>query len=266
MIAVLVTGLLTTGAADAGQAALQLSSNWAGYALTSPDPTSPATFSGVSGTWAQTAVKCRGNDSDSQTSAWIGLGGYNEGSTALEQIGTGVDCSETGPPSYYAWYELVPQPPISFALQIEPGDVIAASISVKNNLVTLIVRNKTRHTLPDKQQTVKSPDLSSAEWIVEAPSECTGDACDMVPLVNFGSVTMSNLSASANGHTGSLTSPFWTATPLQLVPGPSQTFFGGPDEGIVTYTSTAGTCAPTSASGNGTSFEVAWIAVAQPNC
>ena len=48
---------------------------------------------------------------------WVGLGGYNANSQALEQAGTASDCDATsGEPSYYAWYELVPDPSVTTKL------------------------------------------------------------------------------------------------------------------------------------------------------
>jgi hypothetical protein len=44
----------------------------------------------------------------------------------------------------------------------------------------------------------KAPQLSSAEWIEEAPSTNSG----VLPLANFGSVTFSNAQYTANGTTG----------------------------------------------------------------
>lgn len=242
----------------------QVSSNWAGYAITSPDPT--ASFTRVSGTWKQANATCGLNDSDSASAFWVGLGGDLAGSQALEQIGTSSDCNPTGPSSFYAWYEVVPAPPISFALKIEPGDTINASVTVSGNMVTMLVKNQTRGTAASQRISVKAPDLTSAEWIVEAPSSCIGASCDMVPLANFHSIGFSKTQTTASGHTGALGDPAWITTPLQIVTNGQQNFWGGPLEGIVTYFSTAGTCLPTGLGANGGSFAVSWVPAAQPNC
>jgi hypothetical protein len=245
-------------------AAGEASSNWAGYAITSPDPA--ASFTRVIGTWKQPPAKCGINDSDSATSFWVGLGGKNETSQALEQIGTSSDCNPTGPTSYYAWYEVVPAPPISFALKIVPGDTITASVTVSGKLVMLLVKNLTRHTAGSQAISVKAPDLSSAEWIVEAPSACDGSSCDMVPLADFGSTGFSKIQATRDGHTGKLGDSAWTTTPMQLITNGQQSFYGGPLEGDVTYYSKAGTCLPTRLANDGGSFTLSWVASASPTC
>lgn len=244
-----------------------VSSNWAGYAVTSADPATPYAFTAVSATWKQPPVACGQNDSDSSSAFWVGIGGYNLDSTKLEQIGTDSDCDQLGPPSYYGWYELVPGPPISFAMNVRPGDVMSASVTVsKTNLVTLTLKNVTRHTVAIERKTFVGPDLSSAEWVAEAPSQCGGSGCDMVPLANFGSVAMSKLSATMNGQAGSLVNPAWTATPIQIVTNGSQSFYGGPNEGDVSYSSTAGTCTPTNVGSDGASFTIGWNPHAQQGC
>jgi len=241
------------------------SSNWAGYALRSKDPAAPVNFTRVVGSWRQPATKCNWFDTDSLSAFWVGLGGYNGGSQVLEQIGTDADCNPLGPPSYYGWYELVPGPPISFAMKIEPGDVMTASVSVKGKLVFLELRNETRGLLAVKVASSTNLDLSSAEWIAEAPSACWGTACRPVPLANFGTVAMSRVEATGNGHRGGLADDTWDAVPIQLLSGGTQTIFPSP-QGDVTYTSTAGTCRPTSPSAKGDSFTIGWAATARPGC
>jgi len=241
------------------------SSNWAGYALRSKDPASPVNFTKVVGSWRQPSTKCNWFDTDSLSAFWVGLGGYNAGSEMLEQIGTDADCNPSGPPSYYGWYELVPGPPISFAMKIEPGDLMTASVSVKGKLVFLELRNETRQLLAVKVASFTNPDLSSAEWIAEAPSACWGAACVAVPLANFGSVGMSKVAATGNGHSGGLADDTWDAVPIQLVSGGTQVLFPSV-AGDVAYTPTAGTCRPTSPSAKGDSFTIGWAATARPGC
>jgi len=241
------------------------SSNWAGYALRSKDASSPVTFTKVVGSWRQPRTKCNWFDTDSLSAFWVGLGGYNDGSQALEQIGTDADCNPLGPPSYYGWYELLPGPPIRFAMKIEPGDLMTASVSVRGKLVFLELRNVTRRLLAVKVASFASPDLSSAEWIAEAPSACWGSLCEAVPLANFGSVGMTKVAATGNGHNGGLADDAWDAVPIQLVSGGAQTLFPGP-EGDLTYSSTAGTCRPANVSAKGDAFTIGWAAAAQPGC
>jgi hypothetical protein len=229
------------------------STNWAGYAVTSPDPAAPLSFTSVTGTWKQTDAACGATDSQAASSVWVGLGGFYDQSQALEQIGTSADCLPTGPPSYYGWYELVPDPPVSFAIKIRPGDVITTSVDVKGRTITLQLRNRTRGTVVSKRATDASPDLSSAEWIAEAPSTCGSGSCAPVPLANFGAVTFSRIATVGNGHPGTLTDPAWAPDAIQLVPGA---------QGSGGNSSTAGTCTPARLSRDGGSFLVSWTSIA----
>jgi hypothetical protein len=233
---------------------VEATSNWAGYAVTAADPSAPTAFTGVSGTWKVPALRCGESDDDSHAAFWVGLGGYVQGTQALEQIGTWADCNLQGPPSYFAWYELLPGPALSFALAIEPGDTLKATVAVDTQQhVTLTLRNLTRHTVASVRQRFQMVDLSSAEWVAEAPTYCdlTSFTCGVAQLANFGSVAMSNLQATANGKSGSVTSPLWTSTPLEIHP---------------TSGNTVGTCTPTNLAGNGASFRVSWDAAAQAGC
>ena len=243
------------------------STNWAGYAVRSADPATPSSFTSVTGTWRQPAARCGGQDSDSAAAFWVGLGGYDQDSQALEQAGTEADCSPTGPTSYYAWYELVPAPPISFALRIRPGDLVTTTVGVSGTHVTIVVRNRTRGTVASERAVVPSPDLRSAEWIVEAPASCSGTSCDMVPLANFGAFGVSGIGTTAGNHAGSLGDGAWSTVPIALVPGSQQQFYSGPARGMVTYTSTAGACLAGSGPGaGGRSFTVAWAPSAGSSC
>ena len=93
----------TAGAATASTT----SSNWAGYAVTSQGSSQAVRFRRVTGTWVVPSGSCT-RGSPSYSAAWIGVGGFDETSTALEQIGTEFDCKGSGRASYSAWYELVP--------------------------------------------------------------------------------------------------------------------------------------------------------------
>jgi hypothetical protein len=242
-------------------AATEASTNWAGYAVTSATPDSPISFTSVTGTWTQAGATCPTGTGDSASAVWVGLGGYALDSQALEQIGTDADCNANGPPSYYAWYELVPEPPVNLTIKINPGDLITTSVNVSGNTVVLQLKNRTRHTTATKRAAVGAPDVRSAEWIAEAPSSCTNFRCDPLPLANFGSVTFSRVATIGNGHPGTLTDPTWTAQPIQLVPQGHGGFgfYPGPDRGYVTYGSTAGTSPPLSLSADGRSFTLSWL-------
>jgi hypothetical protein len=69
---------------------------------------------------------------------------------------------------------------------------------------------------------MSNPDTSSAEWIAEAPSAETQGGLQVLPLANFREVTFTNASATAAGHTGSISDAAWDVQEIQLgAPGSS---------------------------------------------
>lgn len=189
------------------------STNWAGYSATAPG----ASFVDVKGTWIEPTVDCA-SSGRSASGFWVGLGGL-AGSTALEQVGTGAACPADG--SWYpAWYEIVPAPPNPIGIAINPGDTITGEVSADGTTITLRLDDLTTGQSFSTQQTVLHPDLSSAEWIAEAPSSCgplNPNGCTVMPLSNFGTIAFSAGSATVAGHTGPIADPIWSADVIQLV-------------------------------------------------
>ena len=246
---------LTFATRAAGATDPQVSSNWSGYAALAPVGVSAA-FSDVTGTWVQPKVTCVAGRSDA-VALWVGLGGDSEASQALEQLGTSAECNGSGTvPKYDAWWEIVPAAAVPIPLKIQPGDRVTAAVLVTGQKVTMSLKNLTRKTRFSKTQTVTQPlDVSSAEWIAEAPSSCTSSGrCRAVPLTQFGTVTFTNAAAIDNGHPGTISDPTWTAAPIELITdGGGGQFFGrgdvlGPGVGAV-----PGVLTP-----DGRSFSVSW--------
>jgi len=261
MVPVALCAAVACAAAFASSTAgIDVSSNWAGYAVTGVGSTANVastgmSFTDVTGTWTQPAATCTPGQTTS-AALWVGLGGYTVGSSALEQTGTSADCSATGKATYYAWYELVPASSVTLKLKIFPGDRITSSVLVKGTDVLVQVKDRTRHTAFTRHLTMTSPDLTSAEWIAEAPSECNAAGfCRTVPLTNFGSVTFSKTFALGNGQGGTLTGPGWESTPIQLVPR-ARRFFGDVN---ASASSTAG-ASPANVAADGSGFTVTWVA------
>jgi peptidase A4-like protein len=189
---------------------------------------------------------------------WVGLGGYSENSNQLEQTGTSADCAPDGTASYYAWYELVPANSVNVRLKIFPGDVITSSVVADGHQILVQVIDRTRGTRFTRRLKMATVDLTSAEWIAEAPSECGyNNDCRQLALTNFGAVNFSRTYAIGNHVPGTITSASWTATPIQLVPH-SHRFFGGfsgPSAGRVP----AG-AAPLALAADGSGFGIKWRA------
>ncbi len=149
-------------------------------------------------------------------------------------------------------------------LKIRAGDRVNAAVLVNGQKVTMSLKNLTRHTRFSKTMTLTQPlDVSSAEWIAEAPSDCSPSGrCRPVPLTRFGSVTFTNATAVANAHPGTISdpvsaaSPVWAPTAIELISGGSTgRFFGagdplGPGVGAV----------PSDLTADGRSFSVSWQA------
>jgi Peptidase A4 family len=229
------------------------SSNWAGYAV----HRSGVRFTKVLGSWRQPGVSC-GAGIQTYSAVWIGLGGYNQNSGALEQIGSEVDCTASGRVSSSVWYELVPAPSESIRMHVRPGDALSASVSVSGHRVTVALNDLSAHHSFHKTITSSAIDISSAEWIVEAPSECvSADACETLPLANFGSATFTLVQArSTNGHTGAISDSNWGATKIKLTAsGRRFAIYQGSG-------AAAGTATPSALSSRGKSFRVVFSTVA----
>jgi Peptidase A4 family len=255
LVSAAVLGSAATATADArvaaplaAGAANDVSANWSGYAATIP---SGSTFTDATGTWQIPTAACNPGQASS-AAIWVGLGGYNVGAQSLEQAGSSSDCSVAGKATYYIWYELVPAASVTVKLKVNPKDTITSSVVVNGTNVLVQVKDRTRRTSFTKNLTMAQPDLSSAEWITEAPSECSF-RCTVVPLTNFGSVTFSNVAALSDGTGGTLSSnPGWTVNSIQLVP-QTHHYFGDPAAG--TGSSQAG-ATPSAPSADGKSFTV----------
>jgi hypothetical protein len=247
------SGLAVTAAASADVLSAS-SANWAGYAVNSV-AAAPAPFTNVSAAWIQPAATCTGGTS-TDAAFWVGLGGSSPTSQALEQVGTQASCSARGRVTYTVWYELVPAPPVTINLPLKAGDGIAASVAVSANTVSIRITNVTQKKKTFAKRltmTSPAPDLSSAEWVAEAPSACTSSGrCHVVPLANFSSVTFVVAKATAGGHTGTISDPAWSPTAISLVGGEA----AGPRQIIAA--SVSADAIPTPLSPDGSSFGVTW--------
>ena len=218
------------------------SANWSGYVA------GAAQFSSISGSWVEPSAKCSSGQGFS--SFWVGLGGAGNQSQALEQVGTEVDCSATGSSSHKAWYELVPAAPVDLGLNISAGDHMTGKVTVNGTNVTVTLTDQTTGQSATKNLQMDNPDVSSAEWIAEAPSQCDGTGCQPLPLADFGNVSFTGASATANGHTGSISDSNWSAQAVELN-GSSA------GDGFISDTSSA-SAVPSNLSSDGSSFSVSW--------
>ena len=214
--ALALTSLALAAAPAAASADTIASANWSGYAAHKTG----VGFRAASGAWTQPTASCT-KGQQTYSAFWVGIGGYSTSSNDLEQIGTELDCTASGHSSSSAWFELVPAPARTIKMTVKPGDHMTASVTVSGRQVTLRLTDATRHESFSKRVTVSSVDVSSAEWIAEAPSACTSaNFCVPLPLTNFGSMRFTSAKATTTkGRQGSISSPAWGSTAIVLAPG-----------------------------------------------
>jgi hypothetical protein len=106
-----------------------------------------------------------------------------------------------------------------------------------------------------KRVTVAAPDLTSAEWIAEAPSECSSSGlCQTLPLANFRAVAFTASAATGDGQAGTISDPAWTATPIEL----SEDKQNGVDVLVPQPRGSASGAVPGALSDDGRGFSVVW--------
>jgi hypothetical protein len=262
--------------------------NWAGYAIAAAippaNPTSPTgvTVTSVTGSWVVPEAACSGRSSQ-YAAFWIGIDGWY--SSTVEQIGTDSDCS-SGTPSYYAWYEFYPldsyyacptgsgrNPPPCPLMSLKAGDVMSASVNCNiGGTCTATITDESMSppasfstTFTPTRQT-GAPQLSSGEWIAEAP--CCTSSGGVLPLANFGTASYGQDYTPVTGT--NFATVITSATPKGLT-APINSFFS--DSPATWWTSTMvnqsyrGTnplppadimAAPSGLSSDGSSFTVTW--------
>lgn len=208
--------------------------NWSGYAVAASTPppapgTAPTgvTVTSVSGSWVVPKATCTGR-STQYAAFWIGIDGWY--SPTVEQIGTDSDCS-SGTPQYYAWYEFYPldsyyacptakgrNQPACALKDLSPGDTMTASVVYNSNgTFTATIEDVTKgssttfSTIYTPNRETGTPQLSSAEWIAEAP--CCTNSGGTLPLSDFGTVAFQSADAVVNGSASSPVGFFYSDAP-----------------------------------------------------
>ena len=142
--------------------------------------------------------------------------------------------------------------PVKLGLNVIPGDHVSGKVTVNGSQVTVSLSDQTSGAAMTRTLSMSNPDTSTAEWIAEAPSSCDQTSeCQPLPLADFGNVSFTGASATAGGHTGSISDSQWMSSQVALN--------GGADEGpgfVVAQTSTA--AQPSSLSTDGSAFSVAY--------
>ena len=256
---VAATAVCALGATASASAATDVqqaqSGNWSGYVSGANGGSTK--FKTVSGSWVVPTAKCTASGEPTYSAFWVGLGGADS-TEALEQDGTEANCSAQGTASYYAWYELVPKAPVRVDLPVAAGDHISSKITVDGTSVSVWLSDETSGQTLSKTLSMSDPDVSSAEWIAEAPSQCEGSVsnCTPLPLTDFGTAQFTSSSATdTNGHTGPISDPEWAATAVTLSPDAGSEGFDG-----ASFTSTGNSAGatPSALTDDGSAFSVAY--------
>src|SRR5262249_44696559 len=106
-------------------------------------------------------------------------------------------------------------------MKVRAGDRFAARVTVRGRRAAFRLTNLTTRRTFLRTVTAPAIDITSAEWIVEAPSSCDTPIgpCRVLPLANFGTTTFTSAPARAGttgGLTGVITPPAWRASPIDL--------------------------------------------------
>jgi hypothetical protein len=187
------------------------STNWAGYATTGD------TFRALSSSWVQPAVNCSTSSGGllgllasktAYSSFWVGLDGYS--SSSVEQTGTDSDCGSAGHPIYYAWYEMYPAGSVELPTNqypVLPGDTMTGQVTsnVGGTSFQLSIKDNSRGWTYSTTLSGSGLARSSAEFVAEAPSQCTLLFCQQLPLANFGTMSFTNAAiVNTAGHFGNI--------------------------------------------------------------
>jgi hypothetical protein len=150
-------------------------------------------YTGVTGTWTVPQPVAGGAAGVGAT--WVGIGGVR--SRDLIQAGT-QEVAAGGQDQFQAWIELLPQPPQQVPVAVAPGDSVTVSIDEQGAGTGIWQISITNHTSGQGYQTTVhyASSESSAEWVEEAPASARG----ILPLDNFGSVSLTAATAIVNGQ------------------------------------------------------------------
>jgi hypothetical protein len=181
-----------------------VSLNWAGWVVQPGRP--------ITGVQANFIVPKAKLTPPGFSASWAGIGGYN--TKDLIQAGTTSDSVGGIAPRYYAWFEILPD---SERLLINctgdrnctvlPGNLMGIDIHlVGTNLWSVTVVNS-RHWSWHANVSYKSS-LSSAEWIIEAPTVGTQTTIADVGSAYFGKIS--------NFTTGGVRHPISSGHPVKI--------------------------------------------------
>ena len=225
------------------------SDNWAGYVIadTMPAQVLPrhrpgraaiagiGTVTDIRAQWLIPTVTCTARDTYS--AIWVGIDGETDGT--VEQVGTGVDCTN-GQPNYYAWFEIFPRPSQDISqFPVKAGDNVSAEVKYNGaGVFDLTVQDLNSGQNFSTSRTNLRALRQSAEWVVEAPANQNNQ---VLPLAAFSTITFTQAKATINGQQCTISQCTWSHGALVME---------SPDRKLKAY--------PSPLNANGSSFSVAW--------
>jgi len=208
---------LDDGSLERGPRNEFVTSNWSGYGIAHYQ--TGQHYTSAQATWVVPTVIFGATDSSTNeeySATWVGIGGFcmnalcTRADRTLIQLGTSQYVSSSGATSYFAWYEMLPQAPVTITgITVSPGNQITASLqcvsacSAKTQVWQLKMTNITTNQ-NWSQNFSYSSSIASADWIEEAPVSSS-----VLPLADLNVVGIApsiggvsawnSLTASANG-------------------------------------------------------------------
>jgi len=206
------------------------SSNWSGYAA------SGGHYTEAKGTFTVPSI-VSGAPLDTQVSEWVGLDGTSQADPSLIQAGVDEYPDPQSPNGYdvQAWWEILPAAETNItSVVVKAGDQVTVTIwqvsagTWKVNLTD--DTNGESFTTPDENYDGPG---SSAEWIVEATTECqlhcrTAALAPYTPPVSFSDLGVSGPKPTSIEDIVLVQGVTNVATPSPLVAGAFQVSYTGP--------------------------------------
>jgi hypothetical protein len=188
------------------------SPEWSGYAVAAA---SGKHVRSIASDFTIPSVNCANSPDGSLVEHWAGLDGFNDNTS--EQAGVVAECSG-GAPSYLAFYDMVPEPPVAFS-GVSPGDAIKVSVAFASSGYNL---NLTDVTTGGGFSTTQQCPAGSAcgNKSAEVISEDPGGVAGGFDLADFGMVNDTGAAVTAvGGKHGSLAAlpGFWTSARITMV-------------------------------------------------
>jgi hypothetical protein len=202
--------------------------NWSGYAITA---NSGQTIKRIQALFTVPNVNCARSTlgtNGAVFSEWAGLDGFT--TNTVEQAGVAAECtSTTSPATYFAFYEMFPNPGVTFT-GVNPGDAIVIVVQRVSTGWNLVLQDRTTGGGFSTVQPCPSGSTCRDANAEEITEDFNGSVPAGFNLADFGIDNQTNLLAtSGSGRKGSLLSGvLWTSSTIDMVNGADRMATPGP--------------------------------------